>query len=662
MANVKFIRGGVLFHKLFYPIFALVVLAAGSFVACSDGNNGKNEDAAVATWVQDTDQTNFYIFYGDKTVEYYESNKCIYTRNELSYEGAPTTTGALTIKNRAGITIKTFIVVNANSSVVATEMDSGTKFTMQKTSSNKGTENNVVCKWVFDGDESSYYIFYADKTVDVYSSGKLENKGLTKYTGDPTKAGETVKINIVISGMTQELLSYTVKSISGNVVITSYNGFDVKFITGTDSGDSTSGNTTGNSGSTTGNTSGTTGTSSNVVCKWVFQDDATSYYIFYSDNSVDVYSSGKLENKGLTKYTGDPTKKGETVKINVVMSGVTQELLSYTVKSISGNIVTTSYNGFDVKFTMGTSSDSTSGNTTGNSGSTSGTTGTSSNVVCKWVFQDDATSYYIFYTDNSVDVYSYDKLENKGLTKYTGDPTKVGETVKINVVMSGVTQELLSYTIKSISGNIVVASYNGFEMKFTMGTSTDSTPSNSGNSSIENVENKTNANTTENSYDNVLVYDCDEITITDETGTIGTTVLFDGGLFIVQTQAGKIKIVESTSESHHYIQASCGSTNLSKLESQTGYLKVKAAQVGSEKIVFTFKKVGSTITDNYIVLIDEGGNELGRSEVVRYSSTDDSSEILTREITAMVPEYFYVVFVRSAGSGGFKFSKIEQLY
>ena len=46
------------------------------------------------------------------------------------------------------------------------------------TAGNNATENNsVVCKWVFDGDESSYYIFYADNSVDVYSYGNLENGG-----------------------------------------------------------------------------------------------------------------------------------------------------------------------------------------------------------------------------------------------------------------------------------------------------------------------------------------------------------------------------------------------------------------------------------------------------------------------------------------------------
>ena len=158
-----------------------------------------------------------------------------------------------------------------------------------------------------------------------------------------------------------------------------------------------------------------------------------------------------------------------------------------------------------------------------------------------------------------------------------------------------------------------------------------------------------------------LVYNMDDITITDE-GTVGQQVLFDGGLTVVNTSAGKIKITANSAGTHHYIQASCGANSLGALSSQTGYLKVKASKAGTEKITFTFTTVKSTKgeSENYIYLIDENSQELGRSSVIKCPTTDSDTE-LTREIQATVPEYFYVVFVRGAGSGGFKFTKIEQV-
>ena len=158
-----------------------------------------------------------------------------------------------------------------------------------------------------------------------------------------------------------------------------------------------------------------------------------------------------------------------------------------------------------------------------------------------------------------------------------------------------------------------------------------------------------------------LVYNMDNITITDE-GTVGQKVLFDGGLTVVNSSAGKIKITANSAGTHHYIQASCGANSLGALSSQTGYLKVKASKAGTEKITFTFTTVKSTKgeSENYIYLIDENSQELGRSSVINCPTTDSDTE-LTREIQATVPEYFYVVFVRGAGSGGFKFTKIEQV-
>ena len=164
------------------------------------------------------------------------------------------------------------------------------------------------------------------------------------------------------------------------------------------------------------------------------------------------------------------------------------------------------------------------------------------------------------------------------------------------------------------------------------------------------------------SLPNPLVYDFDEITETSDKA--GATPVLDGKVVVNQTDAGKIKITANTAGTHHYIQASCGSDSPAKPGSTTGYLTVKAAKAGEEEIIFTFTTVKSTKgeSNNKIVLYDAvDGQQIGISEAIVCPTSDDNTE-KTLTIKATVPETFYVTFVRSAGSGGFKFSKIEQKY
>ncbi|MBQ9206938.1 MAG: hypothetical protein IJ158_09525 [Treponema sp.] len=163
-------------------------------------------------------------------------------------------------------------------------------------------------------------------------------------------------------------------------------------------------------------------------------------------------------------------------------------------------------------------------------------------------------------------------------------------------------------------------------------------------------------------YDQSLVYSMDDITTISD--TVGDTSLLDGKVVVSQTAAGKIKITANSAGTHHYIQASCGASTTNKPSAQTGYLAVKAAKAGSEKITFTFTTVKSTKgeSQNQIAIYDgKDGSQIAISDAITCPTTDDDTE-KTLEITATVPETFYVVFVRGAGSGGFKFSKIEQKY
>ncbi|MDE6705496.1 MAG: hypothetical protein K2J81_06280 [Treponemataceae bacterium] len=161
----------------------------------------------------------------------------------------------------------------------------------------------------------------------------------------------------------------------------------------------------------------------------------------------------------------------------------------------------------------------------------------------------------------------------------------------------------------------------------------------------------------------VVTYNFDDITETSDNA--GATSVLDGKVVVNQTTAGKIKITAETDGSHHYIQASCGASSaLAPLASgTTGYLAVKAAKAGKEKITFTFTTVkGSSVSNNQIVLYDAvDGTQIGISDIIE-CPTSDSKEEKTLTIEATVPETFYVTFIRSAGKGGFKFSKIEQEY
>ena len=178
-----------------------------------------------------------------------------------------------------------------------------------------------------------------------------------------------------------------------------------------------------------------------------------------------------------------------------------------------------------------------------------------------------------------------------------------------------------------------------------------------------------NFNLVDDGKDNVpstggsLVYNFDDITeISDKAGA---TPVLDGKVVVHQTAAGKIRITANSDGSHHYIQASCGgSSEMNPANANTtGYLAVKAAKAGEEEIIFTFTTVkGSEASNNSIILYDAlNGKKIGSSDAIACPTSDDNTE-KTLKIKATVPETFYVTFVRSAGKGGFKFSKIEQKY
>ena len=137
------------FKKLLLLIEALFF--AGVFVACSTGTGGNgninggtsgDNNTVLCTFVEDTDETNYYVFYSDNSVEGYIKGKLEYPRSVLSYTGTPTAPGTVLLKIQ-GETLITFKITKNGASLVATayigeNLMGGTKYTVKTGSSGTG--------------------------------------------------------------------------------------------------------------------------------------------------------------------------------------------------------------------------------------------------------------------------------------------------------------------------------------------------------------------------------------------------------------------------------------------------------------------------------------------------------------------------------------------
>lgn len=194
------------FRKIvFFLSMLLFVTMLGSCSAGDDGSSDENEtteDTVVCTWVQESDKTNYYVFYSDKTVEGYINGKLEYPRSTLSYEGSPNATGTLTIKTATGAMLFTFTVTKSGSAITATEKSFGTKYSMggslggnsgdSKEKDDDGTENSggsnpgssVTVKNMFMGFDNVETISsgtdVTEITTKIYS---LTNDTTLKFTG-----------------------------------------------------------------------------------------------------------------------------------------------------------------------------------------------------------------------------------------------------------------------------------------------------------------------------------------------------------------------------------------------------------------------------------------------------------------------------------------------
>lgn len=292
-------------------------------------------------------------------------------------------------------------------------------FTACSDGSEGGSGDRVVCTWMLSSDSTTFYVFYADKTVEGWINGKLEYpRNTLSYTGNPIADG-TVEIKTA-SGVT--LFTF---SVSGDVATASdYFGskYYIKIPSNGDSGSASGGGASGDT----------------VVCTWELSSDPTNYYVFYADKTVEAYIDGKLEYpRNTLSYTGNPIADGGAGEIKT-FTGVT--LFTFRV---SGSVATL----YIVDSSFGTKYNVNSGSSNGGSGGGAedkkpDTTEQSptredpittderdldedyyydlDNVICAWVQIDNESNGYTFYRNHTVMQYFDGNFH--ALYYYDGDP------------------------------------------------------------------------------------------------------------------------------------------------------------------------------------------------------------------------------------------------
>lgn len=225
----------------------------------------------VCTWWEQNNTRNYYIFYTDKTAAYYKNDVILYERSFLTYVGNPLATGTVTMLNARYDEGHTFSVSKSGTSIIATESDTKTKYTTKTSNSTENpvqvsedTSDAVVCTYVLTDIESTYFIFYADGTVECYGDvGLFMSRSETSYEGNPMAEG-VVKIRTTAGEWTFTVTasgsSFTATEISTNEKYIIIGDYD-------DSSATTGGNTidTGSNGGNTGGSDGDSGSTSEIV-------------------------------------------------------------------------------------------------------------------------------------------------------------------------------------------------------------------------------------------------------------------------------------------------------------------------------------------------------------------------------------------------------------
>ena len=297
-------------------------------------------------------------------------------------------------------------------------------FTACSDGSESGSGDRVVCTLVCTTDSSNYFVFYADKTVEEYDNGKLvEIEGGLIYDNAPTKPC-TVSIKSKLAGdYGPTLMTFTVTE-DDKGICAMWNGLLEYRLKSTSKDDDDDDDYYDDI--------------DNVICAWVQSDDESNGYMFYSNNTVEVFLDDELD--GRLSYTGKPTVAG-TVTIQTVGT--------FTVKVSNGTVTATNNSTRKVyrvitpdddewgESSSGGGSSSSDWDGPSISGSKSPSDGDDSkqeqeipfdedyyydidNVICAWVQIDNESNGYTFYRNHTVMQYFDGNFH--ALYYYDGDP------------------------------------------------------------------------------------------------------------------------------------------------------------------------------------------------------------------------------------------------
>lgn len=303
-------------------------------------------------------------------------------------------------------------------------------FTACSDGSESGSGDRVVCTLVCTTDSSNYFVFYADKTVEEYDNGKLvEIEGGLIYDNAPTKPC-TVSIKSKLAGdYGPTLMTFTVTE--DDEGICAMNGLLEYRLKSTSKDDDDDDDDYYDD-------------IDNVICAWVQSDDESNGYMFYSNNTVEVFLDDELD--GRLSYTGKPTVAG-TVTIQTVGT--------FTVR-VSNGTVTATNNSTRKVYRVITPDDDEWGESSSGGGSGGGAEdkkpGTTErptredltttderdldedyyydmdNVICNWVQIDNESNGYTFYRNHTVVQYFDNNFH--ALYYYDGDPLNGDATIR----------------------------------------------------------------------------------------------------------------------------------------------------------------------------------------------------------------------------------------
>lgn len=336
----------------------------------------------------------------------------------------------------------------------------------------RGSRNSVICTWVQSNNASNYYVFYADKTVEVWIDNTLTySKNTVTYTGNPIADGSTVAIKTV-SGVT--LFTFTVSGSTATEttyktrynIDTSANDDDYDESIDVDEQPTVG----GGNGEPVPNDDYYYN-ESNMMCVWRQIDNPSNGYIFYDNYTVVRYRNENLES--LFYYSGEPANYG------IVQIGME----TFSIRTTGDTIIATNI-ASGTQYYVITPNDAWS--------EEEDSSANDAYVICTWRMSGDPSSFFVFYADKTVEAWVDGRLEySKNTLYYTGDPIAEGSKGELIEIASGVT--LCTFTV---SGDVATVYISSFGVKYYIEKS-----SSSGGGVIESSGGSTNTDGDGGSYE-----------------------------------------------------------------------------------------------------------------------------------------------------------------